>query len=93
MNVYAILQEPASYTVDRNCAVYEPLGIHYSYMYGQSEAKATATDNVQTDCSLSELSFFTLVSRLWRILKENEVIIMNGYANKYFAILFILNMY
>ena len=87
-NVFAILHEPAQYTTDRNHAVYDRMGIRYAYMHGQSEAKSDEGDAKK---SLSELSFPKLVAWIWRLLKENDVIIMNGYANRVFACLFILN--
>ena len=88
MRVFAILHEPAQYTTDRNHAVYDHMGVRYAYMHGQSEAKS---DEGDAEKPLSELSFLSLVAWIWKQLKENDVIIMNGYTNKVFICLFVLN--
>lgn len=85
--VFAILQEPASYTVDRNRSVYDKLGIGYCYITGNSEAKS---DQVQTDC-LSDLNDKDLRARLKDILSNYDVVIINGYVGKVFRYLYILN--
>ncbi len=89
-NVFAILHEPAQYTTDRNHAVYDRMGVHYAYMYGRSEAKS---DEGDAEKSLSEFSIPALVVWTWRLLKENDIIIMNGYTNRVFMCLFLLNSF
>lgn len=88
MKVFAILHEPASYTVDRNKAVYEPLGVKYEYMHKGAYASDSDVDAVVLPLKLGEL-----VKRLRQILAENDVVIMNGYSNKIFIILFLLNIF
>ena len=88
MKVFAILHEPASYTVDRNKAVYEPLGVRYEYMHKGAYASDSDVDAVVLPLKLGEL-----VKRLRQILSENDVVIMNGYSNRIFIILFILNIF
>lgn len=87
---FAILHEPASYTVDRNSEVYDPLGIKYCYLYNHSKANNSKTEESE---ALSSLSFTKLFIRLRNILKNNDIIIMNGYNGKYFQILFLLNIF
>ena len=89
-NVFAILHEPAQYTTDRNHEVYERMGVHYTYMHGHSEAKS---DEGDAEKSLSELSFSGLVAWTWQLLKKNDVIIMNGYTNRVFMCMFVLNVF
>lgn len=89
-NVFAILHEPAQYTTDRNHAVYDCMGIRYAYMHGQSEAKSDEGDAKK---ALSELSIPALAAWTWRQLKENDIIIMNGYTNRVFLSLFLLNSF
>ena len=90
MRVFAILHEPAQYTTDRNHAVYELMGVRYAYMHGHSEAKS---DDGEAEKSLSELSFSGLVAWTWQLLKKNDVIIMNGYTNRVFMCMFVLNVF
>ncbi|MDE7126141.1 MAG: glycosyltransferase family 4 protein, partial [Muribaculaceae bacterium] len=51
------------------------------------------SDTAKTIESLSKLSNLALIKRLYRILKENDIIIMNGYTGKIFRILFLLNLF
>lgn len=88
-SVYAILYEPASYTTDRNEAVYDKLGIKYCYMHGTSLAKSESDQPID----LLPNVFFSLISRLKYILKHNDVIIMNGYVGRVFLILYFLNFW
>lgn len=88
--VFAILAEPASYTVDRNKEVYDPLGIKYGYIYSKSIAKAQDVDQVK---AYSELSFWQLYKEMKRIVREHDVIIMNGYTGRTFRALFLANLF
>ena len=90
MKVFAILHEPASYTIDRNKAVYDPVGIQYAYMHHGSFA---AADGNEVDFDYLPTAIFPLVSRLFTILRENDAVIMNGYTNRVFIVLFILNFF
>lgn len=85
--VFAILQEPASYTVDRNHAVYDRLEIDYCYIDNMSEAQSDEC-NVQ---GLSELNDKDLNKRLSNILSNYDIVIMNGYTGKIFRHLYRLN--
>lgn len=88
MKVFAILHEPASYTVDRNKAIYDQLGVSYEYMHKGSYASESDVESAVLPVKLGGL-----VKRLRQILAENDVIIMNGYSNKIFIILFLLNIF
>lgn len=90
--VHAILHEPASYTVDRNHAVYDPLGITYSYLNGKSEAKST-DDEADSSLQLATGTIFKLLSQLNQIIRTNDVIIINGYNGKVFQLLYLLNFF
>lgn len=88
--VFAILHEPASYTVDRNRAVYDKCGVRYCYMKPKSLAQSDIAENVD---SLYNLSIYQLTKRLSGILRDNDIIIMNGYTGRIFIILFLLNIF
>ncbi len=85
--IFAILQEPASYTVDRNHAVYGKLGIDYCYIDNKSEAQSDE-NNIQ---GLSELNDKELNKRLGNILSDYDIVIMNGYTGEIFRHLYRLN--
>ena len=87
--VFAILYEPASYTEDRNKMVYDKLGVGFCYMHRHSLAKADS-DN---DIDVLPTDKVPLIKRLMSILKDNDIIIMNGYTNIVFIILFLLNIW
>lgn len=81
--------EPASYTIDRNKAVYDKLGIEYCYMRGSSEASNNDADAI----CIEKYNLFKKISFLKNILSEYDCIIMNGYVSIEFYILFILNLF
>ena len=88
MNIYAILMEPASYTIDRNKNIYDVLNIKYCYMKGGSEASDKKAD---AEC-IEGISIFKKITFLRNVLKKNDCIIMNGYLSNVFIILFLLNI-
>lgn len=91
MKVFAILQEPASYVIDRNYAIYDPLGIKYAYINKKSEAKVDDSESIEN--VINDLPFWQKLSFIWHTLKENDIVIMNGYANVIFVMLFSLNLF
>lgn len=90
MKTFAILFEPATYTTDRNRAVYDPLGVDYEYINGTSLA---ATEAGKVAQPLSELGINALARRIWQRLKEYDTIIINGYNHRYFVVAFLLNIF
>ena len=90
--VFAILHEPASYTTARNRAVYEPLGVRYCYIQPSALAKS-AEDEREQVFALSALPLIALTRKIREILRDNDVVIMNGYAGRIFRILFTLNLF
>jgi glycosyltransferase involved in cell wall biosynthesis len=89
MKTFAILIEPASYTVDRNKRVYEPRNIDYCYLKNSSKASNISSDAV----CLEGYSFNKKIQYLKGILKDYDAVIMNGYINSEFVILFLLNFF
>lgn len=89
MKTFAVLIEPASYTVDRNKKVYEPRNINYCYIKNKSKAS-----NISSDAfCLEGYSLARKIRYFNKILKDYDSIIMNGYINSEFVILFLLNFY
>lgn len=90
--VFAILHEPASYTTARNRAVYEPLGVRYCYIQPSALAKSAENEREQA-FALSALPLIALTRKIREILRDNDVVIMNGYTGRIFRILFALNIF
>lgn len=90
--VFAILHEPASYTTARNRAVYEPLGVRYCYIQPSALAKS-AEDEREQAFALSTLPLIALTRKIREILRDNDIVIMNGYTGRIFRILFALNIF
>lgn len=87
MKVFALLYEPANYTIDRNRAVYEPLGIKWAYLYGQSFAQREG-ERVE---SVAAASLWQRLRFAWKTLRSNDVVILNGYSNSTNILFFLLN--
>lgn len=85
--VFAILHEPASYTVDRNQAVYDKMGVDYCYIKSSSLAKSNVAGNESS--ALGDLSFIGLFKRIREILKTYDIVIVNGYNGIVFQLLFL----
>ena len=66
MKTFAILMEPASYTIDRNKAVYDKLGIEYCYMRSASEASNIKDDAI----CIENYNFFKKFSFLKKVLSK-----------------------
>jgi glycosyltransferase involved in cell wall biosynthesis len=87
MKVFAILIEPASYTIDRNKSVYDPLDIKYCYLRRDSLASDVRNDAL----CLEGFSVFKKVNFIRNILQQYDIVIVNGYVHFEFVVLFLLN--
>lgn len=87
MRAFAILCGPASYTLDRNKAVFDKLGVKYAFQYSSS---FSSTDHVMHTLPIKGMA---MVKYLRRVLKENDVVMMSGYVGKVFLALFLLNIW
>lgn len=90
MKVFAFLTEPASYTVDRNNAIYKSRGIEYCYLHSKSKAKTIIKEDNIT--FLDTIPFFRRYQFLKYTLATYDIIIINGYNSAFFIVLFILNL-
>lgn len=86
--VFAILAEPASYTVDRNINVYDKLGIEYCYMHPSSLAKSEFEQDIK---ALDAMTKKELSAFLSKVLEENDIIILNGSRTRVGLMLLRLN--
>lgn len=90
MKIFAFLAEPASYTVDRNISVYDPMRVEYCYIAGDSEAKNTR--NEETKSVLNKLPKNLQFKYIRHVLQEYDTIIYNGYTGRLFILLFLMNL-
>lgn len=72
--VFAILVEPANYTLATIEKVYKPRGVDFAYLFGESKASSVKID------ALSDKSFWTVIRYLWRVLKEYDAFVINDYT-------------
>lgn len=66
------------------------MGIEYCYMNGCSEAKG---ENKGSITALNDMPTVKLIRTLQNILRNNEVVIMNGYTGRTFRWLYALNFF
>lgn len=85
LKAFAILCGPASYTIDRNKAIFDKLGVKYAFMYSSS---FSSSERIQQTMPIRGLA---MVRYLMRTLKQNEVVLMSGYTGLVFITLFFLN--
>lgn len=74
--VFALLVEPANYTLATIKQIYEPRGVNYAYLLGTSKASNKKCE------SLTDLSFIMRIKYFWRILKSHDVFVINDYTRK-----------
>lgn len=80
MKIFALLQEPANYTLDLIKNVYEPRGVDYGFIHGQSTASA------------KEYQTIGGIGDIWRALSSHNAVIINGYTGKYCVLAIWLNI-
>lgn len=68
MRIFALLVEPANYTLDIIKNIYEPRGVEYTFIKEKSQA------------STVELHTLEDVGALWRQLISHDAVIINGYT-------------
>lgn len=87
MKIFAFLMEPANYTLDLIEYVYQPRGIQYQFLHAQSLASQQGSD------ALSSLSLGMLFKKIWKILQQNDAIILNGYTGRIPLLVILLNVF
>ena len=80
MKIFALLQEPANYTLDLIENVYVPRGVRYGFICRQSTASGV---DIKTNIGGCDI---------WRALRENDVVVINGYTGKYCLLAIWLNI-
>lgn len=89
MKIFAIVVEPANYTLELIKNIYVARNVEYAFMRGAS----IAANKRAKDCDvvLSQMSICKLVKYLWGKLKQCDVFVINGYTGKIPLIFIVLN--
>ena len=80
------MTEPANYTLDLIEHVYQARGIQYQFIHAQSLASQQGSE------ALASLSLSQLFKSVWRILRQYDAIILNGYTGRIPLIVILLNV-
>lgn len=86
--VWALLSEPAGYTMDLVRHIYEPRGVEYAFIDGCSTASAEGAEALPV---VSKMRVWERLRFFWRQLRTHTVIILNGYTKRYCLECFLLN--
>lgn len=89
MRLFALLQEPANYTLDLISNVYDPRGVKYAFVNAGSAAAAREVTEGQ---SLVPRGLWKKISFLRSELSKCDGLIINGYSEKDCLCLILLNM-
>jgi len=79
MRAFAILTEPANYTLDLVEKVYRPSGIGYCFLHGNSLAAKGEKLGVGV---LDEMPFSERAKYIWSALKSHDAFVVNSYTEK-----------
>ena len=90
MKTFTYFVEPASYTVDLIENIHSKLKIDYIFINDRSEAYTEI--NFGNDRFLSSKSLFSKIYFIYKVLKEYDIIIINGYNNYVFIFTYLFNI-
>ncbi len=89
MRVFCYFVEPASYTLDLGANVYDKSNIDYAYIYSYSLAESLTPSS---KVFLDQLNWISRIRFIVSTFRNNDFIIINGYNNYPFLLIFILNV-
>ena len=88
--VFAFPMSPANYTLDIIDNIYKPMGIQYAFVHGSSEASdKTGGTNMVLDTIKNPILRWKII---YRILRDNDVFIVNSYTEKFSLQILLLNI-
>jgi len=90
MRVFAIVVEPADYTLDLIRNIYIPRGVEWCYICGSSKASVENSELTHRPV-LSEMGWLTRLRFVWNALKTHSAFVVNGWTLKPNLELFFLN--
>jgi len=89
VRAFAILTEPANYTLDTIEKIYRPRGIAYCFSHGGSEASNARCDG---SVVLDEMPLIQRLRYLWRTLNSYDAFIINSYSERDSQLFVALNL-
>ena len=89
MRVFTYFVEPASYTLDLVDKVHDNLSIDYAMINNTSKAKSEEVKN--RIIFLQELTLIQKLKYIYKVWKDYNLIIINGYTNYVFICTYLLN--
>lgn len=90
MSVFALLMEPANYTLDLIRFIYVPRQVAYAFQFERSKASSEQIVSVPVTEKMSlreKLCFF------WKQLKAHDIFIVNGYTGVTNTLIILLNAF
>jgi len=90
MRIFCYFVEPAAYTLDLVANVYDGKNISYAFIKSVSLAEAPPTSS---KIFLDKLSWISRIRFIIKTFRNNDFIIINGYNNYPFILIFILNVF
>lgn len=91
MNILAVLVAPADYTLDLIRNVYQPRGVDWVFLKGDSPASADRGP-LTAKRIVGQLSLRQMVVTAFRLLKQNDALILNGWTERFNVIVALLNL-
>ena len=91
MRVFCYFVEPAGYTIDLINNIYKKKGIPYCFLYDTSFARSRNFS--ENEIFLSRCNFIEKIGFIFKVWKNNDLIIINGYNNYPFILTFLLNLF
>ena len=91
MNILAVLVAPADYTLDLIRNVYQTRGVDWVFLKGDSPASADRGP-LTAKRIVGQLSLRQMVVTAFRLLKQNDALILNGWTERFNVIVALLNL-
>jgi glycosyltransferase involved in cell wall biosynthesis len=92
MKIHTIFVEPANYTQDLIYNVHQKFNINYSFL--KSNSLASFDNEILTTAKhvFDRKKWYTNITYLWNLSLENKLVIVNGYSNLTFIILWVFSI-
>lgn len=91
MKVLTVLVAPADYTLDLIRNVYQPRGVEWFFLKGSSLASADGGPLTKRPV-IGDLPLVAMVRTAFRLLKRHDVLILNGWTERFNVIVALLNL-
>lgn len=89
MRIFCYFVEPATYTLDLAENIYEKNYIDYCFIRSNT---LVVSDKESSKIFLDKQSFISRFKFVWKIFRNNDLVIVNGYNNYPFILTFLFNI-